>query len=861
MSENTQDIINEKGAEALSTAVENSVNEELRKQMNEEFVDPSGGVHEELETHTSAEYNADNIRVLEGLEAVRIRPGMYIGSTSQRGLHHCIYEIVDNSIDEALAGYCTDIYVTIHKDNSVTVEDNGRGIPVDIKPDSGKSALEIVHTVLHAGGKFGDGGYKVSGGLHGVGASVVNALSEKYVVEVCRQGHVWRQEYMRGEPLAPVEKGEATDKTGTKTTWWPDPEIFTETTEIDCDVIANRLREMAFLNKGLKIIFSRHDSEEVETFHYEGGIGSYVEFLNKNKTVLHDKPIYIDKVIGDIQVEVAMQYTDSYQESVLSFANNINTHSGGTHLTGFRNSITRVLNDYARKNNILKDSEQNLSGEDVREGLTAIVSVKIPNPEFEGQTKEKLGSQEAMGAVQDAVRDKLQEWLEFNPKLAKMILEKTLQAQRAREAARKARELTRRKSVLENSTLPGKLADCSNREPEKCEIFLVEGDSAGGSAKQGRNRMFQAILPLRGKILNVEKARLDRIYANNEIQSMVQAFGIKISRNAEEVEIDKLRYHKIIIMTDADVDGAHIRTLMLTFFFRYARPLIEQGYVYIAQPPLFKVTQGKSSEYLFNEHVLDKMLKERGIKNLSLSDKNKKNVKTGEELLDLIKNMSEFYRSYNNPILNLYPAVFLRGLVRSDIILEDFDNQSKMNEICDYLNHYLQDHAKNYNIQEAENYKVEVKYNPENSKYSFILHLNDEEHVVLNQNIIKSSEYKKLKTSYPLIRDFLIEESDGLLLETDTEKYEINSFEKLQKLIDERGSRGLQIQRFKGLGEMMPQQLWETTMDPSTRTLLKVNLEDAMLCDQLFDVLMGDKVEPRRDFIETNAVYATNIDT
>jgi len=842
MSENAQDIINDKGMEAMDVAIQNQT-------------------VEAIETKTSADYSADNIRVLEGLEAVRVRPGMYIGSTSQRGLHHCIYEIVDNSIDESLAGFCTDIHVTIHKDNSITVEDNGRGIPVDVKPDSGKSALEIVHTVLHAGGKFGDGGYKVSGGLHGVGASVVNALSEKYVVEVSRQGFVWRQEYMRGEPLAPVEKGEPTDKTGTKTTWWPDPEIFTETTEIDCDVIANRLREMAFLNKGLKIIFSRHDSEEVETFHYEGGIASYVEFLNKNKTVLHEKPIYIDKVVGDLQVEVAMQYTESYAESVLSFANNINTHSGGTHLTGFRNSITRVLNDYARKNNILKDSDQNLSGEDVREGLTAIVSVKIPNPEFEGQTKEKLGSQEAMGAVQDAVKDKLQEWLEFNPKLGKIIIDKTLQAQRAREAARKARELTRRKTVLENSTLPGKLADCSNREPEKCEIFLVEGDSAGGSAKQGRNRMFQAILPLRGKILNVEKARLDRIYGNNEIQSMVQAFGIKISRNEEEVEIDKLRYHKIIIMTDADVDGAHIRTLMLTFFFRYARPLIENGYVYIAQPPLFKVTQGKTSEYLFNEHVLDKMLKERGIKNLSLSDKNKNNVKTGDELLELIKNMSEFYRSYNNPILNLFPAVFLRGLVRSDIKLEDFDNQMKMNEICDYLNHYLADHAKNYNIQEAENYKVEVKYNAENAKYSFILHLNEEEHVILNQNIIKSSEYKKLKTSYPLIRDFLIEESDGLLLETDTEKYEITSFEKLQKIIDDRGQKGLQIQRFKGLGEMMPQQLWETTMDPSTRTLLKVNIEDAMLCDQLFDVLMGDKVEPRRDFIETNAVYATNIDT
>ena len=817
--------------------------------------------NESIETKTSANYDASNIRVLEGLEAVRMRPGMYIGSTSQRGLHHCIYEIVDNSIDESLAGFCTDIHVTVNKDNSVTVEDNGRGIPVDIKPETGKSALEIVHTVLHAGGKFGDGGYKVSGGLHGVGASVVNALSEKYKVEVSRQGFIWRQEYMRGEPLTPVEKGEPTDKTGTKTTFWPDPEIFTETTEIDCDVIATRLREMAFLNKGLKIIFTNAKTEETETFHYAGGIGSYVEFLNKNKTVLHDKPIYIDKVVDNMQVEVAMQYTDAYNESVLSFANNINTHSGGTHLTGFRNSITRVLNDYARKNNILKDSDQNLSGEDVREGLTAIVSVKLPNPEFEGQTKEKLGSQEAMGAVQDAVRDKLQEWLEFNPKIAKMILEKTLQAQRAREAARKARELTRRKTVLENSTLPGKLADCSNREPEKCEIFIVEGDSAGGSAKQGRNRMFQAILPLRGKILNVEKARLDKIYGNNEIQSMVQAFGINISKNEEEVDLEKLRYHKIIIMTDADVDGAHIRTLLLTFFFRYAKPLIDNGYVYIAQPPLYKITTGKTSEYLFNEHVLDKMLKERGIKNLSLSDKTKSKVKTGDELLELIKNMSVFYNSYNNPILNMFPAVVLRGLVRANIQADDFDNQNRMNEICEYLNSYLQDHAKNYNIAEAENYKVSVKYNPENAKYALQLNLNTEEHVIITQSIIKSSEFKRLRTSYPLIRDFLIEEEEKLILETDTEQYDITSFEKLQKIIDDRGQKGLTIQRFKGLGEMMPQQLWETTMDPATRTLLKVNIEDAMMCDQLFDILMGDKVDPRRNFIEANAVYATNIDT
>lgn len=813
-------------------------------------------------TEVNSSYDASNIRVLEGLEAVRLRPGMYIGSTSQRGLHHCIYEIVDNSIDESLAGYCNEIRVTVHPDNSVTVEDNGRGIPVDIKPESGKSALEIVHTVLHAGGKFGDGGYKVSGGLHGVGASVVNALSEKLIVEVSRGGYVWKQEYLRGEPTSQVEKIKETDKTGTKTTFWPDPEIFTETTEIDHDTIANRLREMAFLNKGLKIVFIEGKTMAEEVFHYEGGIGSYVEFLNKNKTSIFDTPIYMEKVVESMTVEVAMQYTDAYNESVLSFANNINTHHGGTHLTGFRNAITRVLNDYARKNNILKDSEQNLTGEDVREGLTAIVSVKLANPEFEGQTKEKLGNQEAMGAVQDVVRDKLQEWLEFNPKIAKTIIEKTLQAQRAREAARKARELTRRKSALENSTLPGKLADCSNREPEKCEIYIVEGDSAGGSAKQGRNRMFQAILPLRGKILNVERARLDKIYGNNEIQAMVQAFGINISKNEDEVEIDKLRYHKIIIMTDADVDGAHIRTLLLTFFFRYAKPLIENGYIYIAQPPLYKITVGKTSEYLYDERALDKMLRERGVKGLCLCDKTKTKVCSDNEFIELMANMSTYYNSYNNPILNSIPAVVLRGLVRSNIEIEDFENQDKMNSIVDYLNNYLKDHGKNYNIQEAQNYSVSIKYNPENARYNLKLDLGeDAEPVMITSNIIKSSEFKKMRTAYPLIRSFLIEEEESLVLETDSEQIEINSFADLQRIVEERGQKGVAIQRFKGLGEMMPQQLWETTMDPQSRTLLKVSIEDAMLCDQLFDILMGDKVEPRRDFIEANAVYATNIDT
>ncbi len=813
-------------------------------------------------TTTNQSYDASNIRVLEGLEAVRLRPGMYIGSTSQRGLHHCIYEIVDNSIDESLAGYCDTITITVHEDNSVTVEDNGRGIPVDIKPDSGKSALEIVHTVLHAGGKFGDGGYKVSGGLHGVGASVVNALSEKYIVEVSREGWVHRQEYLRGEPVNPVEKVRETDKRGTKTTFWADPEIFTETTEIDCDVIANRFREMAFLNKGIKLIFVDKKNNKEQTFHYEGGIASYVEHLNKNKNVMFEKPVYIEKIIEGTAVEIAMQYTDAYTENVLCFANNINTHFGGTHLTGFRNGITRVINDYARKNNLIKDNDQNLAGEDIREGLTAIVSVKIPNPEFEGQTKEKLGNAEVTPIVNDAVRDKFMEWLEFNPKFAKLIIDKILQAQRAREAARKARELTRRKSALETSTLPGKLADCSNREPEKCELYIVEGDSAGGSAKQGRNRMFQAILPLRGKILNVERARLDKMYNNNEIQSLIQAMGINISKNEEEVNIEKLRYHKIIFMTDADVDGAHIRTLLLTFFFRYAKPLIDNGYVYIAQPPLYKVTIGKVAEYLYDDRALEKMVRERGIKGVVLYDKNKTKSLKDDGLENILYSMSTYYKSFHNPIINQMPSVIIRGLIRSEIKPEDFENKERMDEIHGYLAHYIEDHALNYGIEEAKNYSTSLAQNPENSRYYIKVNLGEDiEPAVITANMVKSKEFERLKNSYPKIREFLIEEEKRLIFETPEGESEITSFAQLQRLVDERGKKGMQIQRFKGLGEMMPQQLWETTMDPANRTLLKVSIEDAMLCDELFDVLMGDNVAPRRDFIEQNAVYATNIDT
>ncbi len=805
--------------------------------------------------NNSTSYDGKNIRVLEGLEAVRLRPGMYIGSTSQRGLHHLIYEIVDNSIDEALAGYCREVRVKLNTDNSITVQDNGRGIPVDIKEDcDGKSCLEIVHTVLHAGGKFGDGGYKVSGGLHGVGASVVNALSEKFVVEVAREGWLHKQVYLRGEPTSPVMKEYQTEQSGTKTTFWPDPEIFTETTKVDKEVVARRLREMAFLNKGLKIVLMDEETESEETYLYEGGISSYIEFLNKNKTSLHQSPFYIDSARENVQVEVAFQYTDAYNETILSFANNINTQHGGTHLTGFRNSLTRVINDFARKNNMIKESDDNLTGDDVREGITAIVSVKIPNPQFEGQTKEKLGNGEVQGIVNSIVLEHLQDWLELHPKCSKSIISKVIQAARAREAARKARELTRRKNVLENSALPGKLADCSNREADKCEIYIVEGDSAGGSAKQGRNRMFQAILPLRGKILNAERARVDKLYNNNEIQALIQALGISISKDEEEVEMDKLRYHKIIIMTDADVDGAHIRTLLLTFFFRYAVPLIENGYIYIAQPPLYKLTIGKQSQYLYDDRALDKILRERGVKGLTLFDCAKKNSCYGDELATLLANMASYYRSFENPIINGIPGVVIRGLIRANADQKQFESREELEELTVTLDGYFKRHNADYGIK--------IKHYEETGKNTLLIyHDESEEPAVITAPLLNSIEYNRIKNSYPQIRDYLLEEEKSLhLVIDDKTDILIKSFDDIHKIVEERGQKGISIQRFKGLGEMMPQQLWETTMNPETRTLLKVNIDDALVCDQLFDTLMGEKVEPRREFIETNAMYVNNLD-
>ncbi len=631
----------------------------------------------------SQEYGASQIQVLEGLEAVRKRPGMYIGSTGPKGLHHLVYEVVDNSIDEALSGNCSEIIITLNKDNSVTVEDDGRGIPVEKHEKTGVSTLETVLTVLHAGGKFGGGGYKVSGGLHGVGVSVVNALSTWLKAEISRDGHVYYQEFRRGNPVKPIEVIGDTKKTGTKITFLADDEIFEEVV-YSSETLEHRVRELAFLNKGVRILFIDDREEEPieKVFHYEGGIVEYVKYLNRTRNALHEDIIYVEKLVEDCMIEVALQYTDSYSENIFSFANNINTHEGGSHLSGFRSAITKTMNDYARRAGILKEKDTNFMGEDIREGLTAVVSVKLPEPQFEGQTKTKLGNTFMRGLVDTVTVEEMSTYLEEHPSVAKVIMDKCIRAQRAREAAKKARELTRRKSALESTSLPGKLADCAEKDPAKSEIFLVEGDSAGGSAKSGRDRHIQAILPLRGKILNVEKSRLDKILSSEEIKNMITAFGSGIG---DDFDMSKLRYHKIVIMTDADVDGAHIRTLLLTFFYRYMKPLIENGYIYAAQPPLYKVTKNKKSHYAYSDEELD-------------------------------------------------------------------------------------------------------------------------------------------------------------------------------ELLEEIGRNSIEVSRYKGLGEMNAEQLWETTMNPDTRTLLQVQIDDAMVADEVFSMLMGEKVEPRREFIQENAKFVRNLD-
>jgi DNA gyrase subunit B len=788
-------------------------------------------------------YDAQDITVLEGLEAVRKRPGMYIGSTGVRGLHHLVWEVVDNSVDEALAGYCDTVEVTIHPDNSVTVADNGRGIPVSTMEKEGKSALEVVLTVLHAGGKFGEGqGYKVSGGLHGVGVSVVNALSEALTVEVRREGFRWTQSYERGAALGPIAQGEPTEETGTTITFLPDAEIF-DATEYDWATLEQRLRETAYLTKALRIRLNdlRGEGHKAE-FHYEGGIRDFVSFLNQNKDPVQDKVIYFEDEGDEGSVEVAMQWSSSYQESIFSFANNINTHEGGTHLSGFRSALTRTINKYARDIGELKEKDDNLSGEDVREGLTAVISAKLAEPQFEGQTKTKLGNPGMEGFVQSIVNAKLAEFFEENPGDARRVIRKAVQAAQARMAARKARDLTRRKSALENSALPGKLADCSVRDPALTELFIVEGDSAGGSAKQGRDRNTQAVLPLRGKILNVEKARIDKVLQNNEVQALITALGTGVR---DEFDIERARYHKIVLMTDADVDGAHIRTLILTLLFREMQPLIEAGYVYIAKPPLYKLTQGKRERYIEKESELEEILLGDKFERFDVSAQGGHVFKLTEARWQRYCRLLKQYEGWASALRAEYGHDIVTFLEESQILdeqISDLDDlvsliQAEDPEAIPYTTELLERQDGTLRVK-----AVERKSNLART-------------YTLRQALLSSNEYRQfLRVHGELVAMAGAPPFDVRLGD---ESDEALSFEELRRKVLEVAGKGVRLQRFKGLGEMNAEQLRETTMDPATRTLAQVTMDDAAAADALFTMLMGDKVEPRREFIEENARAAS----
>ncbi len=789
-------------------------------------------------------YGAESIQVLEGLEAVRKRPAMYIGSTSVNGLHHLVYEVVDNSIDEALAGYCDAVTVIIHEDNSVTVEDNGRGIPVEMHDQQNKSAAEVVMTVLHAGGKFddkGDGAYKVSGGLHGVGVSVVNALSSRLDLEIRRAGKIYRQSYHRGVPVEPLTVVGDTIKRGTKITFWPDMEIF-DTSDFSFATLSQRLRELAFLNAGVKIIIKDDRSEKSHEFIYEGGIRSFVEYLNRAKSPLHSEPIYIHGEKGGAEIEIAIQYNDGYDEKIFSFANNINTHEGGTHLSGFRGALTRTMNAYASANNLLKNVKVSISGDDLREGIAAVVSVKLPDPQFEGQTKTKLGNSEVKGYVETLMNEKLATFLEENPQVAKKILEKGIEAARAREAARKARDLTRRKGALEGLSLPGKLADCQEKDPALCEIYLVEGDSAGGSAKQGRERRYQAILPLKGKILNVEKARFDKLLTSNEIRTLITAMGTGIGK--DDFDISKLRYHRVIIMTDADVDGSHIRTLLLTFFFRQMPEIVERGHLYIAQPPLYKVKRGKRELYLKDDDALLDYLLDTGTEGVSLEFDNGEKVLRGKQIIPTLRNIINYNQHFDKIVNRGVPAEILEFFLKGKIKNGYADNAS------------LEPLAEQLRIQEPEA-KFEVLENPDRILVTFgNLHARIDRQTV---ETLSSHEYKLLLQSRKQVEEISLDEPAWLVSEG-KESIEITNRQELLDVFLARAKKGQYIQRYKGLGEMNPDQLWETTMDPEKRILLQVTIEDAIRADEIFTVLMGDQVEPRREFIEMNALNVANLD-
>ena len=789
-------------------------------------------------------YGAESIQVLEGLEAVRKRPAMYIGSTSVEGLHHLVYEVVDNAIDEALAGYCNEIKVVIHEDNSVTVVDNGRGIPVEMHDSQNKSAAEVVMTVLHAGGKFdddGEGAYKVSGGLHGVGVSVVNALSSQLDLEIRRDGKIYRQSYKKGIPVQPLLIDGETIKRGTKITFWPDADVF-DTSDFSFSTLSKRLRELAFLNAGVKINITDERTEKSHEFLYEGGIRSFVEYLNRAKSPLHPEPIYFHGEKEGTEIEIAFQYNDSYDEKIFCFANNINTHEGGTHLSGFKGSLTRTMNAYAAANNLLKNIKVAISGDDMREGIAAVISVKLSDPQFEGQTKTKLGNSEVKGYVETLMNDQLATFLEENPQVAKKVLEKGIEAARAREAARKARDLTRRKGALESLSLPGKLADCQEKDPALCEIYLVEGDSAGGSAKQGRERRFQAILPLKGKILNVEKARFDKMLTSNEIRTLITAMGTGIGK--DDFDIAKLRYHRIIIMTDADVDGSHIRTLLLTFFFRQMPEIVERGHLFIAQPPLYKAKRGKRELYLKDEDGLLDYLLDIGTEGISLEMEGGQKILRGKQIIPTLRNIINYNQHFEKIVNRGVPGeilkIFLKGKIR-----DGFADKANLEPLAEQLR-----------LQEPKA-KFEVLENPDRILVTFgNIHARIDRQTV---EIFSSHEYKLLLQAYKQIEDICLKEPVYLAAEG-KETVEVSDREELLDAFLARAKKGQYIQRYKGLGEMNPDQLWETTMDPDKRVLLQVTIEDAVRADEIFTVLMGDQVEPRREFIEQNALQVENLD-
>ncbi len=804
---------------------------------------------------SSTTYDSTSIKVLEGLEAVRLRPAMYIGSTGETGLHHLVYEVVDNSVDEALAGHCNEINVFIHEDDSITVMDNGRGIPVDMHAEEGISAAEVVMTRLHAGGKFDSNSYKVSGGLHGVGVSCVNALSESLLLEIWREGYTWEQEYARGAPKAPLAKaGKAGKKTGTKITFKPDTTIMDAPARFNFDTLATRLRELAFLNKGLTItlVDEREEPPRSTEFHFGGGIAEFIKHLNKGKNVLHDKPIVIEGERelpngGSLTMEVALQYNDSYSESVFSFANNINTVDGGSHLSGFRSALTRTINAAAQAAGLFKDVKENLSGDDVREGLTAVVSVKLPQPQFEGQTKGKLNS-DIQGFVVQLINEKLGEYFDKNPSVMRKIVSKAIDAARAREAARKARDLTRRKGALDSGGLPGKLADCQERDPDRCELFLVEGESAGGTAKGGRDRRYQAILPLRGKILNVEKARYDKMLGHEEIRAMITAIGTGIGK--DDFDVAKRRYGKIIIMTDADVDGSHIRTLLLTFFFRHMQELIKRGHIYVAQPPLYRIKRGKSEKYIKDDKEFTREILRRATDNLKveLSDRSIAGggVLSGKELLNFLMQLDEFQPTWRRLERRLRDSRVVEILARTDLAIDtkaDFTVEANVRPV--------------YEALKTQKIETELKREEEHSAWMVTFKDPTNAERAINIDLASQPEYKRLRS---MARQAAKLNHPPFVAVKENSRETLAGWRELLAHVKGEGTREVNVQRYKGLGEMNAEQLWDTTMNIETRTLLKVSLEDLVESDKIFTTLMGEDVESRRKFIEENALDVRNLD-